>query len=153
MRRRFLNTSRVDVVYLRRLKTCRQHLARWEQGRAVVVADLLRRPRALDGLLVEYVHNAYCTSTPLYIPKHAVLAIEFASPELKRRLPRTWQALKGWELKSQWRPRPPITEEVMWHVFLAAFEFGTPIRWAPALFAPFGRAPYEAHVLWATAFR
>ena len=92
-----LERRRLSRVYARRLEKCRAHLDRWDLGEGAQLEGLLKDPPALDAYLARYLDDAHRSGLPVYLPKHAVLHVQFECRELQHRLPRTWDSIRAWE--------------------------------------------------------
>ena len=119
-----LERTKLSQVYRRRLAKARAVLSLWEVQRGVCVDSLVRVPVSLDAHLAHFVQFCKDASKPLYVAKHAVLAVMLKHRHVRSALTRTWDGLKSWEAKCFWSPRKPFTKVVIDLVFLTSLEIG-----------------------------
>ena len=119
-----LERTKLKGVYRQRLAKARAVLTAWAAMRGVSVEALVRSPQILDAHLAHFVQYCRDSSKPLYIAKHAVLAIMLRHRHLRGSLNRTWDGLKSWEDKTFWSPRKPFTKLLIDFVFITALEIG-----------------------------
>ena len=109
-----LERRRLGRIYLQRLRRCRRHFQEWLCANGISLDPGSAEPAVLDAVLARYLDAAHQCGLPVYLPKHAVLDIQFERRELRHRLPRTWDSIRAWESIVGWRggagpppPRPP----------------------------------------------
>jgi hypothetical protein len=76
----------------------------------------------LDSVLLNFIMTAHSSRAKWYIPKHAILAVQFRVPRLRHHLPCCWKALKEWEQRQGGQNRVPIPHEIMLFIFLAMLD-------------------------------
>ena len=119
-----LEQERLTSVYLKRLFKCGKTFAKWEARQRGSVALLIHDPSALDLFLAHFVQESFAAGTPFYVVKHCILLLQLRHRHIKGHLTRTWDCLKGWEIKKKWRPRTPYTLDLINVVFLTSLELG-----------------------------
>ena len=75
-------------------------------------------PSVCDQLLVDFIEKYYTAGGSMWLPKHAVLAVQKRFPLLRDSLERCWTALWSWKLKVGSRSRVPMGELPMHALFL-----------------------------------
>jgi len=78
----------------------------------------------VDEFVLEYVTAAHKGRNKFHVTKHAVLALQLQFPRLRYHMGATWRALRRWETLRPWKPRVPVTEELMFVLFLQALDLG-----------------------------
>ena len=116
-----LETNRLSRPYRRQLKKARAWLRVWEIQKRIDLSTVTE-PESLDSLLAAFVQDSRESAMAFWIPKLAVLHLQWLKPSLRRRLPRTWNCLKTWYQENVWAPRVPVTQIVMLNWFLTALD-------------------------------
>ena len=120
-----LEKKRISRVYRRRLRDCWATCEAWLAAKGITWPRLIERSASeIDRLLVSFVNHAHDVGTEFYIAKHCVLFVQWQERELVGALPRTWDALKAWNLTRPWQSRIPISEDLTHMLFLAGLELG-----------------------------
>lgn len=106
-----LRWSKYSAPYKRRLiegcKCFEEYLAAADVS---LEALLEQKPRVIDEVTEQFVkimHDDEKRSS-LRIVKHAVLTLQIVKPQLRRKLPATWEAIKAWEEMKPSNFRPPV---------------------------------------------
>ena len=73
-----------------------------------------------DQLLVSFVRHQSDIGMPLWRARLSVLGCQTRWRHLRRRIPRSWDAISSWHLKLSWGSRPPIPEDIIIGMFLTA---------------------------------
>lgn len=112
-------------------KTATRGLYRWARARQ------RGRPRTADGwdrLLCGYIVHEYerngSTGAGYTGASHAVAGLVMRRPELHRRLPRAWRALKGWKREHPSKHHPPLAWDLACLVAMKLALWG---RWEMAV--------------------
>ena len=104
--------------YLDRLARSRAFLDVWltANGRSTKGDN---DPTSVDDTLVEFVEACARSGQPLYIPRHAILSVQWERRELRYRLGRSWEGLQGMQNERIWSPHVPMPYEAMLATFFS----------------------------------
>ena len=76
----------------------------------------------VDEFLERFVKEMHQQKKRFYVVRNALLGIHSRFPRLRGELPGAWAALGRWERSRPWKPRIPISKELMLFVFLIALD-------------------------------
>lgn len=93
---------------LKRYKDCVIKFLQWTQDNQEDAQD----ENELDDVLLDYVHHLYESDAGKTAASHTLFGICLYLPALKYQLPKTRQAVKGWNKNQPGRSYPPITWEL-----------------------------------------
>jgi len=81
-------------------------------------------PESIDDSLARFINHNYRTGQPVYVARHAILAVIWERRELRYRLHHAWDSLKSWEKKCPTKSRVPFSAETVLLLFLLSLELG-----------------------------
>ena len=69
-------------------------------------------------VLCEWIQHVYESGGKISLARHGILSIQTARRELKGKLGRAWDALKGWQMRTPLKSRVPIPKLLMRAFFI-----------------------------------
>jgi hypothetical protein len=69
---------------------------------------LVDQPAAANDLLIEFIQELYDLQKPLYIARHAILAVQHYHRTLKGLLRPAWDSIESWTFELEATSRPPM---------------------------------------------
>ena len=108
-----LEQTRVSADYRKQLERGVDDFVSWCGLAPRTLMVLSEAPARFDQLLVSFVQRQSDVGMPLWRARLSVLGCQTRWRHLRRRIPRSWDAIRSWHLKQSWGSRPPIPEDII----------------------------------------
>lgn len=118
-----LEEQRTSVVYRRRLEQGWNLFVPWVHRRSLPSA-WHEDTRLANEVLAQFVQEMHDGKVPCWLVRHSVLAVQTYYHHLRMRIPRPWDALRGWKKELTLRSRRPIPELLLEGIFAEGLKYG-----------------------------
>ena len=118
-----LETSRTSQVYQDRLCQGWNLLVIW-MATACVTVMVFDDVNLANAILVRFVQDMYEVGERMWLVRHSVLAVQTRFFHLRNRIPRPWDALRGWKKQVRVRSRIPMSSLILDSLFACGLMFG-----------------------------
>ena len=112
-----LEKTRLSPVYRGRLSKGLEHLRFWLSAHEKGIHPWMLSDVGLNSVLAKYVNSCRTTGVCLWVPKHAILAIQTWAPQYRGKLHRPWDCIRNWKSILFLGSRPPLQEEILFGLF------------------------------------
>lgn len=124
---RNLQRDRLSAPYRARLHDAASGFYQYCKRRGHSLRQLSKSASLTGDLLVDYVQTLYDNQKPLWVAKHAVLAMQTIFRHHRGHLRRAWDSIQSWQLERPIRSRVPLRPELLeaicTYAVLAALRF------------------------------
>ena len=103
-----LQEARLSAPYRRRLASGAAALAEWASQTGRLIGRELASGPAANEFLIAYIQHVFDTGGPVWLPTHAILAVQTARRDLKGLLRPAWDSIQSWRLMSPVHSRAPL---------------------------------------------
>ena len=108
-----MQTDRLSVAYRRRLIVAGDKFLDWLSVRGRAPPEVLSSAAAANEALISFIQSCYDNGEALWVPTHAVLAMQTFVRPLKGRLRPAWDSISSWKLMLPVRSRTPVPRVVL----------------------------------------
>ena len=119
-----LEAGRVSHRYKLYLQQGLQLFADWLRVQPATLDALAHDPDRISQALVDFLDFAHDSNILLWRARHALLGVQTRWRFLRHKLPRPWDAIRGWQAEKVWGNRLPLLIEIMRAMFLVAVSWG-----------------------------
>ena len=119
MRQTNLERIRKTQIYRDRMISARLHLDQWLCQHGVILDLNKDSAEIIDDTLAAYIDASRSSGTPIHVPKHALLHVQWVRRALRFHLPRSWENVGSWEEQVGAVPRTPMPFDFLMGMFLS----------------------------------
>ena len=122
LRETALEQNRLSGAYRDRLKKGLEHFRCWIGLHKPKALRWEEDVQAVNQVLADYVNACRLRGESMWLPKHAILAVQTWIPGYRGKLHRPWDCLRTWRAQEFLGSRPPLQREILYGLFGVALD-------------------------------